>query len=106
MAPGEQPLVRLQQRLDAIESMIGHNGGPPLDDERDRRVPDPNDPLSGYYTEAQAARILRKSTRTIARLRAKRKLPYTVVGRTIYISPEHMQQMLAASEVKLARRRG
>ena len=83
-----------------------HSSGLSKDEKRDASTAKPDDPLTGFYTEPEAARLLRKSVRTIARLRAKRVLPFTSVGRTVYISPEHMQQMLAASEVKLARRRG
>ena len=63
------------------------------------------DPLADYYTEAEAARALKKSKRQIARYRAKRQLAYTVVGKTIYISPEHVRAMLHKNEVGPIRRR-
>jgi hypothetical protein len=34
-------IKRLQERVEAIEARIGHNGGPPLDDPPDSLVPDP-----------------------------------------------------------------
>jgi hypothetical protein len=72
------------------------------DDERHDTLK--SDPLAGYYTEAEVARLLRKSPRTIARMRARRELPFTVIGKTPYVSPNHVQQMLRGNEI--GRRRG
>jgi hypothetical protein len=55
--------------------------------------------LKGYYTEAEVARLLRKSPRTVARLRAQRKLAFTVIGKTVYVSPDHVQEMLHKNQV-------
>jgi hypothetical protein len=62
-------------------------------------------PLAEYYTDDDLVRIFDRSKRTIARWRALRKLPYTLVGKTPRSSPKHVQEMLSANEVGLVRGR-
>jgi hypothetical protein len=61
--------------------------------------------LVGWHNDADLVRIFGKTQRTIARWRAKRWLPYTMVGKTPMSSDNHIQQMLRANEVGLIRRR-
>jgi hypothetical protein len=63
------------------------------------------DPLAGYFTDEQLAKLLHRSPRTLARWRAQRRLPFVLLGKTPLSSREHVAQMLRASEVR-ARRQG
>ena len=59
-------LTRLAARLDAVENLIGHNGGPPLEDEiaegssQDRKL-----------SKRELARRWGRSTRSIDRMRQR-----------------------------------
>jgi hypothetical protein len=64
---------------------------------------------NGYPTVAEFAQAMRKSTRTVRGMMARRLIRYTTVGRTPYPHPLAGSELMAANErpaVRAKRRRG
>jgi hypothetical protein len=74
------------------------------DDEKQSGTLKP-DLLAEYYTEPELAHVLKKSPRTIQRMRQMRKLPFTFIGKTPIYPINGVRAALHASEVGPIRRR-